>query len=243
MGRKLSDSPKLQLEFDSFEVKQALMHRAQEEGFSTIKDFLQAIALQRWQEQSEVPEQFSRIAAFIEEMQPFEISYLKATGDIERYQILYAELNHRSGDESSQEGGAWYLEAYCAVPNPNAELQALAHNRTFLLDRLQDAVTIASPGEWRGKLDSIEVTLRLFGRLAHNYRPQAGRDIPEGDTWIDGDTRQVVWRVTNVLWAKRPVLRYGSSCQIITPYAFRKLLTDELEAIISLYSIGDASND
>lgn len=239
MGRKASDSPNLQVTFSDSAVKLKLFDLAEKQGFSTLKDWLEHVSAQGMPDMAEtaqLPEIAQSIASFIDAKKPFTIAYSKATGEIEQYSLLYAEIVHRGGDESSRPGGSWYLEGYCDTPNPKAELPELAHNRTFLIDRLEDAISAPGRGKWhKPGLQTIDIVLQLSGGLAHNYKPLEGRDLPDRDKWLDATTREVVWRCNSVLWAKRPILRYGASCKVIGPANFRDLVIQEIAEMVKNY--------
>jgi len=187
--------------------------------------------------QSPLPDHTIEAIECISRQAPFEIAYPdKVTGELKRYPILYAEIVRSSqlpggGNRAEHD----YLECYCAVANEQAEIHELAHNRTFRLDKLEGVVTapLDSAYLWRQEgLATVDVRLRLFGGLAHNYEPNLSSwgvyDLSAEKEWIDATTCEVVWRITSYLWFKRFVMRYGSSCLVVEPLSVRQAIGKEI---------------
>ncbi len=159
--------------------------------------------------------------------QPFYILYRNSQGQELEYTIRYAEP--RSFDNR------FYLLIWCEethdVENEIPELPELWHNRCLTYDRIQSAVPIN--GNWRGKLDSLEVQLHFYGWLKKSYQ---FKDDDVDDKTI-GDVRQVVRRVVNPFWLIREVARYWDECVIVSPESMRDRLKHKLRTLCQLYEI------
>ncbi|MBW4500769.1 MAG: transcriptional regulator [Scytonema hyalinum WJT4-NPBG1] len=159
--------------------------------------------------------------------QPFYILYRNSQGQELEYTIRYAEP--RSFDNR------FYLLIWCEethdVENEIPELPELWHNRCLTYDRIQSAVPIN--GNWRGKLDSLEVHLHFYGWLKKSYQ---FKDDDVDDKTI-GDVRQVVRRVVNPFWLIREVARYWDECVIVSPESMRDRLKHKLRTLCQLYEI------
>lgn len=194
--------------------------------------------------QPPLPEYAIEIKELVAQQSPFTIAYPdKVTGELKQYPILYAEMVRSAGDVTRIDHD--YLECYCAVANELSEIPELAHNRTFRLDKLQGVV--ASPltnsdYQWRQEgLATVDVRLRLFGGLAHNYELSktqiwGASDISSEKEWIDATTCEIVWRVTSYLWFKRLVMRYGASCAVMEPLSIRNAIAREIAEMARNYS-------
>jgi predicted DNA-binding transcriptional regulator YafY len=107
-----------------------------------------------------------------------------------------------------------------------AELQ---HNRCLRLDRIEAILETA--GSWRGRLDTIDVEMRLLDGLASAY--EAKSEDTADDRGVP--VRTVTRRVVNLFWFIREVRRYGSDCVVIGPEAVREQIADDLAKSLSRY--------
>ncbi|HEY9877744.1 MAG TPA: hypothetical protein V6D29_04770 [Leptolyngbyaceae cyanobacterium] len=160
----------------------------------------------------------SQVEEFISQRQPFYVVYHGT-----RRLIQYAEAAQRDDRR--------YLHAWCAEPNPRAEIPELAHNRLFWLG--EDAQVEPAVGvSWRAEgLDYLRATFRV----SFKYRPKAEDEFVE-DISIQGQPWTLVTqRVTNVVWFTQRIARYGNSCVVESPESIVSLWVSQLESIIENY--------
>jgi transcriptional regulator with XRE-family HTH domain len=165
---------------------------------------------------SGLPEWAAIAQNFIAKRQPFLLTYHD-----HEYHCRYGEIITR--DRRS------YLQAWCEETAEN-EIEDLAHNRTFRIDR--EAAIEPSDGYWRFQgLDFIAVKLQLMGNLAKGYTVKA-EDESVGSE--DGNLI-VVKRVTSLFWLFQEIQKYGRNCKIVAPMTVKDKFVEELRAAISLY--------
>lgn len=157
---------------------------------------------------------------------PFQLSYQDAAGRLWSYIIRYAEFAFREKRN--------YLEIWSEETEGNQDLPELQHNWSLRLDRIVDAGVVSIQGEWRSKLDTVEVEFDLLGGLAHAYQQ---RDNDIAVRWIGADppTKRVTRRISNTFWFIREVLRYGKDCVVLEPEAVRQKIREQLQAACDRY--------
>jgi len=124
----------------------------------------------------------------------------------------------------------YYLQIWCDQTNDSTDLPSLKHNRCLRFDRIQTLFPINT--EWRGSLDSIEVTFNLTGWLPKAYEPKPD-DIQ--DQTLD-KIRQITRRVVNPFWFFREIIRYGEDCEIISPPEIRQQFRQKIQALSDRYN-------
>lgn len=149
------------------------------------------------------------IERYILREQPFRLAYQDAADRLWQFTVYHARIVSRGDRE--------YLDCWCEETDSSTDLPALAHNRTLRLDRITEAAISSVAGSWRKDLDTIEVTLRLYGGLAIAYRTKQGRDLSV--EWLSEPphTRQVIRQVTSLFWFMRDILPYGGDCEVMEP--------------------------
>lgn len=171
------------------------------------------------------------VERYIKRQQPFQLSYQDATERTWQFTIRYAEIAVHSTRQ--------YLDCWCEETTGNQDLPALTHNWCLRLDRITDAAIMAIPGKWRDRLDTIDVEIHLYGRLAFAYESKTTRDIV--NQWLPDtpQTRQIVRRVSNTFWLIRELLPYGQYCKVISPEAVKKKITEEIRMMATRYGLQD----
>jgi len=163
-----------------------------------------------------------QLEQLIEQNQPFHLVYQNSQGQPLEYTVRYAEVRFYEK--------RYYLQIWCDETEDSTDLPELKHNRCLRLDRLQAIFPIS--GEWRGKLDAINVQLHFQGWLVRAYEPKED-DVQ--DKIVDS-MRQVVRQVVNPFWLIREVRRYGPECVIVSPNAVRDRFKQELISMMEQYN-------
>ena len=99
-------------------------------------------------------------------------------------------------------------------------------------DRIRSILPIS--GDWRGKLDSIEVHLQIRKWMASSDELKDDRTDEEPNRQVQN---VVVRRVVNPFWLIREVQGYGEDCLILAPDSMRDRFKQELTDICHLYEI------
>lgn len=161
--------------------------------------------------------------------QPFQLTYQDATERTWQFTIRYAEIAFH--------GTRQYLNCWCEETTGNQDLPELTHNWCLRLDRITDAAIMPIGGKWRDRLDTINVEIHLYGRLAFAYESKTTKDVV--NQWLPDapQTRQVVRRVSNTFWLIRELLPYGQYCQVIVPDSVKAKIADEIRMMAERYEI------
>jgi hypothetical protein len=154
------------------------------------------------------------IERYINRNQPFRLAYQDAADRLWQFTVYHARIVPRGDRE--------YLDCWCEETDGSADLPQLSHNRTLRLDRITEAAVSSVAGSWRPDLDTMEVTLHLYGGLAIAYHTKQGRDVTVD--WLDDafQTRRVVRQITSLFWFMRDILPYGAECEVIEPIELRE---------------------
>lgn len=166
------------------------------------------------------------------ERQPFSLRYRHADGTLEDFSVLHGEVSvHES---------RFYLDAWVAELG-GADVPALQHNRCFRLDRIQ-RVNGPVLGEWRDRLDSIQVVFELSGELARGSYEKHPKDLAIEYLGTPEDPcLRVTREVTNTFWFIREILPYGRDCRVIAPGEVRERIRDQVLGMTRNYE-GDFSD-
>jgi predicted DNA-binding transcriptional regulator YafY len=163
----------------------------------------------------------------IEKQQPFHLVYRNSQSQELEFTVRYAEICPYEK--------RLYLQIWCEetedVESDIPDLPELWNNRCLRLDRIKALLPIG--GQWRGRLDFLEVYLQFSGWLVKAYEPKP-EDV---DDKIVGDVRQVVRRVVNPFWLIREILRYWENCEILSPESLRLRVQQKLSALCRLYDM------
>jgi hypothetical protein len=164
---------------------------------------------------------------YIRRQQPFQLSYQDAAERVWYFHIHYAEINTHEDFQ--------YLDCWCQESAENQDLPELSHNWFLRLDRITDAATMPISEIWRSHLDTIEIEMHLFNRLAFAYKTKTNLDL-ENEWLVDSlQTKRVVRKVTSSFWFIREVLRYGKDCKVISPDVLCSLIKQEIDSMQTLY--------
>jgi hypothetical protein len=164
---------------------------------------------------------------YIQQQQPFRLSYQDAADRIWQFTIRHAQI---AKHEDRQ-----YLDCWCDETEGNQDLPELHHNWCLRLDRIPEAAIAPIEGDWRPDFDHVLVELHLFSGLALAYRTKTDADTT--NRWLPEtpQVRQVIRRVTNTFWFFREILPYGENCVIVSPDAVRDRFYQKLEALMTRY--------
>lgn len=163
-----------------------------------------------------------RVNQLIEAKQPFHLSYGNSQGQNLEYTVRFAQITLYEQ--------RMYLQVWCEETEDSNDIPELLHNRCLRLDRIKSIFPI--DGEWRGRLDTVEVQLHFSGWLVKAYQPKSD-DIK--DQVIDG-VRQVTRKVSNPFWLDREISRYWGDCLIIAPNGVRDRFLKKLKLTIEQYA-------
>lgn len=183
--------------------------------------------LERFVTQSIAPWRLE-VDRYLQRQQPFQLSYQDATERIWNFTVRFAEIVTHDKRQ--------YLDCWCEETTANQDLPELAHNWCLRLDRITDAAVTSVPGAWRSYLDTIDVELHLFGRLAFAYESKTAKDIV--NQWHPDlpQTRQIIRQATSTFWLIREILPYGQDCEVVGPANVRAKVTTEISSIASRYA-------
>lgn len=129
-----------------------------------------------------------------------------------------------------------YVDCWCEQTTRNLDVEELQHNWSLRLDRITDATISPISGDWRSRLDEIQVEMHLLHGLAFAYQAKS-EDVT--NEWLaDRErVRRVVRRVSSTFWFIREVLRYAPDCVIVSPENVRQRLKDKLIAQCQNYQL------
>ncbi|MDH6059157.1 WYL domain-containing protein [Chrysosporum bergii ANA360D] len=169
-----------------------------------------------------------QIDNYIVRNQPFQLSYQDAAGRILNFNVRYAVVRVHEKRE--------YLDCWCEETTGNLDIPELMHNWSFRLDRITDAAVISIGGEWRCRLDQIEVEMHIFGGLAFGYQAKPEDKVNE---WLPDEpkVRRVIRAVSSTFWFMREVMQYGPDCLVIVPENVRDRVKQKLRSLCELYDM------
>jgi predicted DNA-binding transcriptional regulator YafY len=153
--------------------------------------------------------------------QPFRLIYRNGQNQQEEFTVRYGEIRFREK--------RFYLEAWCEEISER-DLPEIKHNRPFRLDRILNILEIG--GEWRGKLDYIEVHLQFLKGLANAYESKPEDIFDE----VEGEIRHVIRRVSNLFWFFRDIAPYYEDCRIISPDSVRDRHWQKIKMFYQAYN-------
>lgn len=166
------------------------------------------------------------VERYIRLQQPFQLTYQDAAERICYFHVQYAEIVIHEDHQ--------YLDCWCKETSENL-IPELSHNWSLRLDRITEAATTPISETWRSGLDSINVEMHLFHRLAFAYKTKTNQDI-ENEWSVDiPQTRRVVRKITNTFWFLREILRYGRDCKVLSPDNVQNLIKEEIQKMGILY--------
>ncbi|MDQ2100244.1 MAG: WYL domain-containing protein [Tychonema bourrellyi B0820] len=169
-----------------------------------------------------------KIDNFIHRNQPFRLSYRDAADRLWSYTVLHARI---VPIEKRQ-----YLMCRCEESEGNRDVPGLEHNRTLLLDRIEDAAVMSVDRTWLPDLERISVEFHLFGRLAFNYRRKQ-EDEEVSDLEGDPPIRRVTRPIFNTFWFFREIAPYWEDCAIASPDSVRDRFQQKVIALCRLYNL------
>lgn len=166
-----------------------------------------------------------QIRELIAQKQPFEMAYTDASGNFNRFNILYAEISPADLKARHQ-----YLQCWCTEEN-NDVLVELRYNRSFRLDRIQpESVVIPLLDEtWKDGLSKVEVTMAISGGLRYAFEAYPGDKVER-----DGDRLIVKRQITSTFWFCRDIAVYGKDCIVLSPEPLRLQILKSLQAHLRL---------
>jgi hypothetical protein len=159
--------------------------------------------------------------------QPFSLRYRHSHGSMEDFSVLYGEVTVHEA--------RFYLDAWVAEPG-GPDVPALQHNRCFRLDRIQQVNGPVS-GEWRDRLDSIQVVFELSGGLARGGYEKRPEDLSIEHLGTPQDPcLRVTREVSNTFWFIREMLSYGQNYQVIAPVEVLERVRNEVTVMFKKHS-------
>lgn len=167
-----------------------------------------------------------QVECYIQQQQPFQLSYQDAAQRICSFTVFHAAITTH---EKRQ-----YLDCWCEESEDNKDIPALQHNWCLRLDRITDAAITPIKGQWRSNLAFLEVELHLTSGLAFAYTPKP-EDI--SSEWIIDlpQVKRVVRRISSTFWFIREVLQYGADCQVVSPESVRDRVRQQVRVMVEMY--------
>lgn len=166
---------------------------------------------------------------YIQRQTPFQLTYRDAADRPLHFTVRHARITPYERRQ--------YLECWCEETKGNHDLPELQHNWTLRLDRIADAALSPISGQWRSKLDTLEVEIHLLAGLALAYETKAD-DI--SSSWLDNchpPVRRIVRQVSNSFWLFRELFRYAEDCLIVAPEAIKVRFIQKLQALCKYYPL------
>ena len=168
------------------------------------------------------------VEQYCNDKQPFELLYTNSQEQDLLFNVYFAQRNYHEQ--------RFYLNIWCEetadVSEENRKyFPELIHNRCLRFDRIQGI--IPKSGQWRERLDYIEVYLQFTGWMVKAYKPRK-EDISDV---TDKGIRSVTRRVFNPFWLIREIKGYGTNCTIVAPNSLRDYFRQELIAMCQLYNL------
>jgi len=155
-----------------------------------------------------------RVNQLIDDRQPFYLTYRNSQDELLNFTVRFAKVVLYEK--------RMYLQTWCEETEDSRDIPELRHNRCFRLDRRIQSI-IPIDGEWRGRLDEVEVQLHFRGWLVKAYEPKP-EDIRNE---VVDNVRQVVRRVSNPFWLLRDISRYWEDCEIVAPDSLRQQVREK----------------
>jgi predicted DNA-binding transcriptional regulator YafY len=155
-----------------------------------------------------------RVNQLIDDRQPFYLTYRNSQDELLNFTVRFAKVVLYEK--------RMYLQTWCEETEDSRDIPELRHNRCFRLDRRIQSI-IPMDGDWRGRLDEVEVQLHFRGWLVKAYEPKP-EDIRNE---VVDNVRQVVRRVSNPFWLLRDISRYWEDCEIVAPDSLRQQVREK----------------
>ncbi|NBD33142.1 MAG: WYL domain-containing protein [Cyanobacteria bacterium] len=163
---------------------------------------------------------------FIAQQQPFRITYQDAAERPFTFHVLHGQIMHLEKRD--------YLVCYCQESEQNQDIEALCHNWTLRLDRIQEAAVTKIDQPWAKDLARVAVTFKLYGGLALGYVVKSEDDFVGK---LEGDSRRVIRKIFNTFWFFRDIARYWEQCEIIQPLSVRDMMGQKIKNLAQRYEI------
>lgn len=180
-----------------------------------------AIELPGWAEQIKTQ--------FIDKQQPFALNYRDSSDRTFSWTIQYAEFTTHEKRT--------YMDFWANETEQNQDLEPLQHNWCVRLDRIVSVEPVPASGEWRDRLDTIDIEFHLYNGLSYAYSKEtngfkAGDIVSER---LDANTRRVVRKVSSTFWFLREISAYLGDCLIISPSDVRQLVLAKAQKWLEKY--------
>lgn len=177
----------------------------------------------------------TQIDELIRQKQPFRLSYLDA-GDRAAYPLGDRHWNFTvQFAKIALVEQRQYLLCRCEESQGNEDVEALKHNWTLRLDRIETAAVTEVDRVWQADLDTVAVEFYLYGGLAFAYQSKP-EDIFVGEVeGGDPARRKVIRKIFNTFWFFRDIARYWQHCEIVAPEAVRSRLSQKIEQMYKKY--------
>lgn len=164
---------------------------------------------------------------YILHQQPFQLSYQDAADRVWSFTIRHAQLVLHERRQ--------YLDCWCEQTEGNQDIPDLAHNWCLRLDRIPDVAITRIEGQWRSRLDSVDVEMHLLQGLAFAYQAKPDDQVNE---WLTEQTvRRVLRQVSSTFWFFREVFRYGEDCLIVSPEGVRDRFKAKVRSLGEQYNL------
>ncbi|MEO8893871.1 MAG: WYL domain-containing protein [Coleofasciculaceae cyanobacterium] len=169
-----------------------------------------------------------KIDRYIQQNQPFQLSYQDAAERLWNFTIRHAKIIPHEK--------RLYLDCWCEETEGNQDIEELRHNWCLRLDRIQDAAVTPIKAQCLPSLDQIEVEINLLRGLAFAYQAKP-EDV--ANDWLEDKARvrRVVRKVSNTFWFLREVRQYGKDCLIISPESVREQRKQDLRIECQQYGM------
>lgn len=138
-------------------------------------------------------------------------------------------------EEDGRVSGEQLVEPYDVVPH-GSRLMLLGVDVKSQEQRMVDLERIAGvrqlPSKNRGQARQVSVVFALYGRLAKSYRLYPGEKI----IFRGGERIHVKARVMETTGLMNRLLKYGPSCQVLSPVPLRETMRERLSHLLALLS-------
>lgn len=174
-------------------------------------------------------EWIEKVQVFLNQQQPFTMSYRSSSGESKNYTVVFGKLEYIERHR--------YLVAKILTNKLNEFIPELSPNRTFRLDRLRDVEVAPNAAiTWEPGLATILVKFALLGDWARSYEAKPEDVEVSFGTWEDGNYCKIVSRrVSNWFFFQREVLRYGRRCVVMEPPDAKNLMLEEITKMAENY--------
>ncbi|AFZ42922.1 hypothetical protein PCC7418_0702 [Halothece sp. PCC 7418] len=167
-----------------------------------------------------------KIEEFIEQQQPFRLTYQDAQERLLTFNILYGQIIHIEKRD--------YLVGYCQESEHSNEIEPLRHNLSLRFDRVDEAGVSAINQPWAQDLARVSVTFELYGQLAFRYEAKEN-DVFIGE--LEGESRRVVRKIFSTFWFFREIAQYWEQCEVIEPQSVRDRVVEKIRQLTQLYDV------